>query len=115
MEYLYACGISLCERLSEAACAALAVHLPDPLAAHALWGDGNGAFSVWGFHERFARKAGIAPTHAARYARQVGSVLADAVPTKGFAGARGELPASTGSWRSACYPSPAGTHFFEKV
>ena len=36
---------------------------------------------MWEFHERLARKAGIAPTHAAaRYARQVGSVLADAVP-----------------------------------
>ncbi len=34
----------------------------------------------------------MAPTHAARYARQVGSVLADAVPTGELAAAREELP-----------------------
>lgn len=90
---------TLGERLSDEACARLAARLPDRLAASLLWGDGDGGFSVWEFHERLARKAGTAPTHAARYARHVGGVLADALPREGLAAAREELP------RGYCEPA----------
>jgi uncharacterized protein (DUF2267 family) len=83
---------ALRERLSGERSDGLAAHLPNELAAH-LEGNGVGEkFSVWEFYERFAQKAGIAPTHATRYARHLGSVLGDSVPESELDAAREELP-----------------------
>ncbi len=106
---------TLGERLSDEACTGLAVHLPDMLAARLLWGGGDVPFSVWEFHERLARKAGIAPTHAARYARQVGSVLADAVPRAELAAARDELPREYWELAERVPPGPHRDGSLEKV
>ena len=106
---------ALGERLSGEACANLALHLPDTLAARLLWGSGAGGFSVWEFHERLARKAGIAPTHAARYARQVGSVLADAVPRAELAAAREELPREYWELAERVLPDPCRNGSLGKV
>ena len=106
---------ALGERLSNEACAGLAIHLPDRLAAHLLWGGRQGEFSVWEFHERLARKAGIAPTHAARYARQVGSVLADAVPRAELAAARDELPREYWELAERVLPDPQRDGSLERV
>jgi hypothetical protein len=61
---------------------------------------------VWEFHERLACKAGIAPTHATRYARQVGDVLADAVPRSELAAAREELPREYWEQAERILPDP---------
>ena len=106
---------TLGERLSDEACAGLAIHLPDRLAASLLWGNGDGGFSVWEFHERLARKARTAPTHAARYARQVGSVLADAVPREELATAREELPREYWELAERVLPDPNRQGSVEKV
>ena len=106
---------ALGERLSDEACARLVIHLPDRLAARLLWGGGGGGFSVWEFHERLARKAGIAPPHAARYARQVGSVLADAVPSGELAAAREELPREYWELAERVLPEPRRHGSLEKV
>ena len=106
---------ALGERLSDEACAGLASQLPDRLAARVLWGDGDVEFSVWEFHERLARKAGIAPTHAARYARQVGSVLADTVPRAELAAARDELPREYWELAERVLPDPQRDGSLERV
>jgi uncharacterized protein (DUF2267 family) len=106
---------ALGERLSGETCANLALHLPDWLGARLLWGSGDGGFSVWEFHERLARKAGIAPTHAARYARQVGVVLADAVPRAELAAAREELPREYWELAERVLPDPHRDGSLEKV
>ena len=106
---------TLGERLSDETCAALAVHLPNGLAASLLWGGRDGPFSVWEFHERLARKAGIAPTHAARYARHVGSVLGEAVPTEELAAAREELPREYWKLAERVLPDPNRQEAVEKV
>ncbi len=47
---------------------------------------------MWEFQERFARKAGIAPEMATRYARHIGDVLSDAIPEEELEAVREELP-----------------------
>ncbi len=70
----------------------LAAHLPDELAER-LEGEGGGEeYPVWEFYERLAHKAGLAPEHAIRHARHVGSVLGDAVPEDELDAAREDLP-----------------------
>lgn len=104
---------SLGERLSGERTAGLAGHLPGGLAAR-LKG-GGGEFSVWEFHERLARKAGTAPTHAARYARRVGSVLGDAVPESVLDAAREELPPEYWELAERVLPDPHRRGSFERV
>jgi uncharacterized protein (DUF2267 family) len=80
------------ERLSGERYDGLAAHLPNELATYLEGNDAGEEFSVWEFYERLAQKAGIAPTHATRYARYVGNVLGDAVPESELDAAREELP-----------------------
>ena len=106
---------ALGERLSDEACANLTVHLPDRQATRFLWGCGDGPFSVWEVHERLACNAGIAPTHAARYARQVGSVLAGAVPRAELAAACDELPREYWELAERVLPDPHRDGSLERV
>ena len=70
---------------------------------------------MWEFRERLARKAGIAPTHAARYARRVGGVLADAVPRAELAAAREELPREYWELAECALPDPHRDGSLKKV
>lgn len=106
---------ALGERLSDEACANLTVHLPDRLASRLPWGCGEGPSFVWEFHVRLARKVGIAPSHAARYARQVGSVLAGAVLRAELAGARDELPREYWELAERVLPDPHRDGSLERV
>ncbi len=100
---------TLRERLSGDLPGRLAACLPGEL-AYCLEGEGGGEeYPVWEFHERLAQRAGIAPEHATRYARHVGSVLGDAVPEDELDAAREDLPPSIGNWRSVCSRTPTTT------
>lgn len=109
--YLEALG----KRLSGERSDGLAAHLPNELAAHL---EGNGAgeeFSVWEFYERLAQKAGIAPTHATRYARHIGSVLGAAVPERELDAAREELPPEYWELAERVLTDPHYHESFERI
>ncbi len=71
--------------------------------------------SVQEFHERLALKAGIAPTQAARYARQVGGVLANALPRTELVAARDELPGEYVEVAERVLPDPRRDGSLERV
>ncbi len=84
----------------------LAACLPNEL-AYSLEGEGGGEeYPVWEFHQRLAQRAGIAPEHAARYARHLGSVLGDAVPEDELEAAREELPPEYWELAERVLPDP---------
>ncbi len=92
----------------------LAAHLPDRLAER-LEGEGGGEeYPVWAFYERLSQKAGIAPEHATRYARHVGSVLGDAVPEDALDEAREDLPPEYWELAERVLPDPHYHGSFER-
>ncbi len=105
---------TLRERLSGDRPKELASHLPGELAAH-LEGEGGGeGFSVWEFYERLSQKAGLAPEHAARYARHVGNVLGGAVPKDELEAVREELSPEYWELAERVLPDPHYYGSFER-
>lgn len=97
---------TLRERLSGDLPGRLASRLPGEL-AYSLDGEGGGEeYPVWGFHERLAQKAGIAPEHATRYARHVGGVLGAVVPEDELNIAREDLPPEYWELAERVLPDP---------